>query len=120
MSEESAIFWHGDASSAVEPGFQAIICLKDRPIKVPTSLGLRQLDSYRHQVFLQRTEGPNQMFGRWCDDEAQDKQEAAAAANDDDDDNPFKCNRRTLRLRLDDYLDYLAMLQDKWQTLESS
>jgi hypothetical protein len=60
------------------------------------------------------------MFGRWCDDEAQDEQEAAATANDDDDDNPFKCNRRTLRLRLDDYLVLLAVLQDEWQTLESS
>jgi len=107
---DDGIWWHGEPGSAVEPGFQAIICLLDRPVNLVPSLGLPLLDSYRHTVFLQRTDGPNEMFARWCDDEARDEQEAASG----------DYNRRTLRLRLGDYLDLLAKVQEEWwQTLES-
>jgi len=113
--DDGSIFWHGEVSSSTEPGFQAIICLRDRPLKLVPSLGLPLQESYRHCVFLQRTEGPNQMFGPWCEDEAQDEREAAAAAAA----NLLHCDRLTLRLRLDDYLDLLALLQQEWGSYES-
>jgi len=114
-ADDGSIFWHGEVSSSTEPGFQAIICLRDRPLKLVPSLGLPLQESYRHCVFLQRTEGPNQMFGPWCEDEAQDEREAAAAAAA----NLLHCDRLTLRLRLDDYLDLLALLQQEWGSYES-
>jgi len=114
-ADDGSIFWHGEVSSSTEPGFQAIICLRDRPLKLVPSLELPLQESYRHCVFLQRTEGPNQMFGPWCEDEAQDEREAAAAAAA----NLLHCDRLTLRLRLDDYLDLLALLQQEWGSYES-
>jgi len=111
--EDHSIWWHREASSASEPGLQAIICLQDRPINLVPSLGLPLQESYRHCVFLQRTEGPGQMFGRWRDEEARDEQDVAVAPD------PYNFNRRTLRLALGDYLDLMTVLQEEWPAVDS-
>jgi hypothetical protein len=110
------IWLHGEPSSALEPGFRAIICLEARPASLPSYLGLpTDLDSYRYQVFLQRTAGPNEMFGRWTEDEAKD--EGRAGVNNDD---PCPLiGRRTLRLHLHEYLSLLTLVREEWQAIET-
>jgi hypothetical protein len=106
------IWLHGEPSSALEPGFRAIICLEARPASLPSYLGLpTDLDSYRYQVFLQRTAGPNEMFGRWTEDEAKDEGQAGGPC-------PL-IGRRTLRLHLHEYLSLLTLVREEWQAIET-
>ncbi len=107
------IWIHGEASSAFDPGFRAIVWLDARPACFPQYLGLpTDLDSYRYLVFLQRTVGPNEMFGRWIDDEAKDE---GHPAHDD-------CSligRRTLGVHVHEYLSLLTMVREDWQAIET-
>jgi hypothetical protein len=109
--ESGGIWFNGEPSSATEPGFRAVICLDARPDIVPADLGLPRLDSYVKTVFLQRTRGPNEMFGSWLEDEAADN----AAPKEE----TLRYGRRTLRLQLDDYLDLLECVRENWEALET-
>ncbi|MCE2692626.1 MAG: hypothetical protein LW862_22995 [Rubrivivax sp.] len=100
------------AAAALEPGFRAIICLEARPASLPSYLGLpTDLDSYRYQVFLQRMAGPNEMFGRWTEDEAKDEGQAGGPC-------PL-IGRRTLQLHLHEYLSLLTLVREEWQAIET-
>jgi hypothetical protein len=112
--KSEGIWIHGEASSAFDPGFRAIVCLDARPAWFLQYLGLpTDLDSYCYLIFLQRTVGPNEMFGRWIEDEAKD--EGRAAAGDD----RSLIGRRTLRVHLHAYLSLPTMVREEWQAIET-
>ena len=131
-TEAGGIWIHGEPSSTVEPGFRAIICLDAKPVVLPTYLGLPTPtgphDSLRHSVFLQRTSNPNEMFGRWAEDEAADAAAAevnsnnaniAAAAATGGGANRQQRSRLTMRIRLDEYLTLLGVVREEWKLLET-
>jgi hypothetical protein len=131
-TEAGGIWIHGEPSSTVEPGFRAIICLDAKPVVLPTYLGLPTPtgphDSLRHSVFLQRTSNPNEMFGRWAEDEAADAAAAevnsnnaniAAAAATGGGANRQQRSRLTMRIRLDEYLTLLGLVREEWKLLET-
>ena len=106
------IWIHGEASSAFDPGFRAIVCLDARPTWFPQFLGLpTDLESYRYLVFLQRTVGPNEMFGRWIEDEAKDAGELREGRS--------LIGRRTLRMHVHEYLSLLTLVREEWQAIET-
>ena len=52
-AKSEGIWIHGEASSAFDPGFRAIVCLDARPTWFPQFLGLpTDLESYRYLVYL--------------------------------------------------------------------
>ena len=115
-AKSEGIWIHGEASSAFDPGFRAIVCLDARPTWFPQYLGLpTDLESYRYLVFLQRTVGPNEMFGRWIEDEAKDEGRAGGA----DGDARTLIGRRTLRMHVHEYLSLLTMVREEWQAIET-
>ena len=108
-AKSEGIWIHGEASSAFDPGFRAIVCLDARPTWFPQFLGLpTDLESYRYLVFLQRTAGPNEMFGRWIEDEAKDAGELREGRG-----------RRTLRMHVHEYLSLLTLVREEWQAIET-
>ena len=108
-AKSEGIWIHGEASSAFDPGFRAIVCLDARPTWFPQFLGLpTDLESYRYLVFLQRTVGPNEMFGRWIEDEAKDAGELREGRG-----------RRTLRMHVHEYLSLLTLVREEWQAIET-
>jgi hypothetical protein len=112
-AKSEGIWIHGEASSAFDPGFRAIVCLDARPTWIPQYLGLpTDLNSYRYLVFLQRTMGPNEMFGRWIKDEAKDEGRAGG-------DNRTLIGRRTLRIHVHEYLSLLTLVREEWQAIET-
>ncbi len=103
-AKSEGIWIHGEASSAFDPSFRAIICLDTWPTWIPQYLGLMtDLDSYSYLVFLQRTVGPNEMFGGWIKDEAKDE---GCTGGDD----RSLIGRRTLRIHVHKYLSLLMMV----------
>jgi len=94
------IFVHGLPSSATEPGFRAFICLRTKPSFIPSCLGIKpaDLDALYHSVFLQVTRSPNEMFGCWAEDDAEDEGRGA------DGQTRLRFNRKMLRIRLGKYL----------------
>jgi len=77
----------------------------------PMAAATAATDSYRYQVFLQRTAGPNEMFGRWTEDEAKDEGQAGGPC-------PL-IGRRTLQLHLHEYLSLLTLVREEWQAIET-
>jgi hypothetical protein len=111
-AKSEGIWIHGEASSAFDPGFRAIVCLDARPTWYPQFLGLpTDLESYRYLVFLQRTVGPNEMFGRWIEDEAKDAGELREGRS--------LIGRRTLRMHVHEYLSLLTLVREEWQAIET-
>lgn len=111
-AKSEGIWIHGEASSAFDPGFRAIVCLDARPTWFPQFLGLpTDLESYRYLVFLQRTVGPNEMFGRWIEDEAKDAGELREGRS--------LIGRRTLRMHVHEYLSLLTLVREEWQAIET-
>ena len=111
-AKSEGIWIHGEASSAFDPGFRAIVCLDARPAWYPQFLGLpTDLESYRYLVFLQRTVGPNEMFGRWIEDEAKDAGELREGRS--------LIGRRTLRMHVHEYLSLLTLVREEWQAIET-
>ena len=111
-AKSEGIWIHGEASSAFDPGFRAIVCLDARPAWFPQFLGLpTDLESYRYLVFLQRTVGPNEMFGRWIEDEAKDAGELREGRS--------LIGRRTLRMHVHEYLSLLTLVREEWQAIET-
>ena len=111
-AKSEGIWIHGEASSAFDPGFRAIVCLDARPTWFPQFLGLpTDLDSYRYLVFLQRTVGPNEMFGRWIEDEAKDAGELREGRS--------LIGRRTLWMHVHEYLSLLTLAREEWQAIET-
>ncbi len=112
-AKSEGIWIHGEASSAFDPGFRAIVCLDARPAWYPQFLGLpTDLESYRYLVFLQRTVGPNEMFGRWIDDEAKDNAGELREGRS-------LIGRRTLRMHVHEYLSLLTLVREEWQAIET-
>ena len=111
-AKSEGIWIHGEASSAFDPGFRAIVCLDARPTWFPQFLGLpTDLESYRYLVFLQRTVGPNEMFGRWIEDEAKDAGELREGRS--------LIGRRTLQMHVHEYLSLLTLVREEWQAIET-
>jgi hypothetical protein len=112
-AKSEGIWIHGEASSAFDPGFRAIVCLDVRPTWIPQYLGLpTNLDLYHYLVFLQRTVGPNEMFGQWIEDEAKDE---GCAGSDDH----TLIGRQTLRIHILEYLSLLTLVREEWQAIET-
>ncbi len=66
-----------------------------------------------HAIFLQRTKGPNEMFGIWTDDEVTDKGRGS------DSQICFRYGRKTLRIKLDEYLALLGFVKEERNNWES-
>ena len=110
------IFVHGLPSSATESGFRAFICLGTNPPFIPSCLGIKpaaDLDALYHSVFLQVTRSPNEMFGCWAEDEAKDEGRGADGRT------RLRFNRKTLRIRLGEYLALLKLVREEQKTLEA-
>jgi len=110
------IFVHGLPSSATESGFRAFICLGTNPPFIPSCLGIKpaaDLDALYHSVFLQVTRSPNEMFGCWAEDEAEDEGRGADGRT------RLRFNRKTLRIRLGEYLALLKLVREEQKTLEA-
>jgi hypothetical protein len=111
------IFIYGLPSSAAEPGFRAFICLEAKPAYIPSSLGMvvppKDQESLFHSVFLQRTRGPNEMFGSYFNDEAEDEGRGADGRT------RLRFGRKTLRIRFDEFLSLLELVKEERQHLES-
>jgi len=111
------IFIFGLPSSATEPGFRAFVCLEAKPAYIPSSLGMvvppKDQESLFHSVFLQRTKGPNEMFGSYFNDEAEDEGRGADGRT------RLRFGRKTLRIRFDEFLSLLELIKEERQHLES-
>ncbi len=60
-----------------------------------------------HAIFLQKTEGPNTMFGLWTDDEVTDEGRGSDGRI------PFWYICKTLRIQLDEYLALLGFVKEE-------
>jgi hypothetical protein len=110
------IWIHRESSSRDEPGFRAFVCLEAKPLIILTGLGslpATEADSLHHTVFLQRTKGPDEMFGVWTDDEATDEGQGHNGQI------RFRYGRKTLRIKLYEYLALLRFVKEErnnWET----
>ncbi len=110
------VWIHGESSSRDELGFRAFVCLEAKPFIIPTVLGslpATDADSLHHAVFLQRTEGPNEMFGVWTDNEVTDEGRGS------DGQIRFRYSRKTLRIKLDEYLALLGFVKEERNNFET-